>query len=56
MRWKIGSRGRDPRHIDLIVILALLIVILAACRFYYSGGSDKPSTTAFIVPSLSARW
>lgn len=29
MRWKIGSRGRDPRQIDLIVILALLIVLAA---------------------------
>ena len=56
MRWKISSRGRDPRHIDLIVILALLIVILAACRFYYNGHSDKPSTTAFIVPSQTVRW
>lgn len=55
MRWKISSRGRDPRHIDLIVILALLIVILAACRFYYSSVSDKPST-ALIVPSQTVRW
>ena len=55
MRWKIGSRDRDPRQIDLIVILALLIVILAAFRFY-NGDSDKPSTTAFIVPSQTVRW
>ena len=34
MRWKIGSRDRDSRQIDLIVVLALLIVILAAFRFY----------------------
>jgi len=56
MRWKISSRSRDPRHIDLIVILALLIVIFAACRFYYSSVSDKPSATAFIVPSQTVRW
>ena len=45
MRWKIGSRDRDSRQIDLIVVLALLIVILAAFRFY-NGDSNKPSTTA----------
>jgi hypothetical protein len=55
MRWKIGSRDRNPRQIDLIVILALLIVILAAFRFY-NGDSRKPSTTAFIVPSQTVRW
>jgi hypothetical protein len=55
MRWKIGSRDRAPRQIDLIVILALLIVILAAFRFY-NGDSHKPSTTAFIVPSQTVRW
>ena len=55
MRWKIGSGGRDPRQIDLIVILALLIVIVAAFRFY-NGDARKPSTTAFIVPSQTVRW
>ncbi|MDE2600893.1 MAG: hypothetical protein KGL62_00850 [Bradyrhizobium sp.] len=56
MRWKISSGGRDPRHVDLIVILALLIVILAAGRFYDSAGSGKPGTTALIVPSQTVRW
>jgi hypothetical protein len=57
MRWKISPRGHDPRHTDLIAILALLVVIVAACRYFgSSGGSDIPSTTAFIVPSQSVRW
>ena len=57
MRWKISPRGHDPRQIDLIAIVALLVVIVAACRYFgSSGGSDIPSTTAFIVPSQSVRW
>ena len=55
MRWKIGHRGHDPRHIDLLVALALVIVIIAASRFFESG-SDTPKPTAFIVPSQSVRW
>ena len=55
MRWKISHRGHDARHIDLMAALALVIVIIAACRFF-SGGSEAPSTAAFIVPSQSVRW
>ena len=55
MRWKISHGGHDPRHIDLLAAVALIIVIVAACRFF-SGGSDKQSTTAFIVPGQSVRW
>jgi hypothetical protein len=55
MRWKISPRGHDPRQIDLIAILALVILMVAAYRFF-SGGSDAPSSTAFIVPSQSVRW
>jgi hypothetical protein len=55
MRWKISHRGHDPRHLDLIAVLALLIVIVAAWRFI-SGGSHAPSTATFIVPSQSVRW
>jgi hypothetical protein len=55
MRWKISPRGHDPRQIDLIAILALVILIVAAYRFF-SGGSESPSSTAFIVPSQSVRW
>jgi hypothetical protein len=54
MRWKISHRGHDPRQIDLIAIFALLILIVAACRFF--GGSEAPSTTAFIDPSQTVRW
>ena len=52
MRWKISHGGHDPRHIDLLAALALVILIFTACRFF-SGGSETPSTTAFIVPSQS---
>jgi hypothetical protein len=54
MRWKI-SGGHDPRHTDLLAAVALLILILAAWRFF-SGAPDKPSATAFIVPSQHVRW
>ncbi len=37
MRWKISHHGHDPRHIDLLVALALVIVIIAAWRFFESG-------------------
>ena len=56
MRWKVSHRGHDPRHVDLIAILALLIIIIAACRFYSDSNSATPSHTAFIVPSQSVRW
>jgi len=55
MRWKTSHRGHDPRHIDLLAVLALVIVIAAACRFFGSD-TERPSTTAFIVPSQSVRW
>jgi hypothetical protein len=55
MRWKISHDGHDPRHIDLLAAFALVIVIVAACR-YFGGEPEKPSTTAFIVPSQSVRW
>jgi hypothetical protein len=63
MRWKISHGthdprhhgGHDPRHIDLLAAFVLVIVIVAACR-YFGGEPEKPSTTAFIVPSQSVRW
>jgi hypothetical protein len=53
MRWKISRHGHDPRQIDLLAVIALVIV--AAWR-YFEGGSEPPSTTAFIVPSQNAHW
>jgi hypothetical protein len=55
MRWKISHGGNDPRQIDLIAVLILLIMIVAAWWFF-GGGSNRPSNTAFIVPSQSVRW
>ena len=54
MRWNI-SGGHDPRHIDLLVAVALLILILAVWRVF-SGAPEKPNATAFIVPSQTVRW
>ncbi|WFU36160.1 hypothetical protein QA635_17815 [Bradyrhizobium brasilense] len=55
MRWKISHNGHDPRQIDLLAVLALLVVIVAAYG-YFAHNPNKPSTTAFIVPSQSVRW
>jgi len=56
MRWKISHREHDPRQLDLLAAVALVIVIVAACRFVEGSYSEKPSTTALIVPSQSVRW
>ncbi|MCC8962746.1 hypothetical protein H8A95_10615 [Bradyrhizobium sp. Pear76] len=55
MRWKISHNGHDPRQIDLLAVLALLVVIIAA-KGYFTHNSNRPSTTAFIVPSQSVKW
>ncbi|MCC8944417.1 hypothetical protein H8A97_04660 [Bradyrhizobium sp. Arg62] len=55
MRWKISHNGHDPRQIDLLAVLALVVVIVAAYG-YFTHNPNKPSTTAFIVPSQSVRW
>jgi hypothetical protein len=55
MRWKISHHGHDPRHIDLLAVLALLIIIIAAYH-YFGGTPDPPNTLAFIEPSQSVRW
>lgn len=55
MRWKLDHHRHDPRHIDLLVVLALVVAIVAAWRFF-EGGSDAPSNASFIVPSQSVRW
>ena len=55
MRWKLSHHGHDPRHIDLLVAIALVIAIVAAWRLF-EGSADKPGDTAFIVPRQSVRW
>ena len=55
MRWKISHNGHDPRQIDLIAVFALLILIVGAYD-YFAHNPDKPSTTAFIVPSQNVHW
>ncbi|MBR1124256.1 hypothetical protein JQ628_22200 [Bradyrhizobium lablabi] len=54
MRWKISHHGHDPRHIDLLAVLALLIVIVVAC--HYLAQPETPSTASFIVPSQNVHW
>jgi hypothetical protein len=60
MRWKISHRGHDPRghdprQIDLLAGIALLTVIISA-YLYFTHDPQKPSNTAFIVPSQNVRW
>jgi len=56
MRWKISHGGHDPRHIDLLAILALLILIVAAWRIFEDDLKAPSSTSNLIVPSQSVRW
>jgi hypothetical protein len=56
MRWKTSHGGHDPRHIDLLAILALLILIVAAWRFFEDDLRTPSSTSNFVVPSQSVRW
>jgi hypothetical protein len=56
MRWKISHGGHDPRHIDLLAILALLILIIAAWRYFEDDLRTPSSTSNLIVPSQSVRW
>jgi hypothetical protein len=55
MRWKTNHREHDPRHVDLMAVLALLILIVAAYRFY-TVTPNVSATTAFIEPSQTVRW
>jgi hypothetical protein len=57
MRWKFGTRGHDPRQIDLLAALAIVAFIVAVGHYLYSAEHPKPqSTSAFIEPSQSVRW
>jgi hypothetical protein len=55
MRWKTSHHEHDPRHVDLMAVVALLILIVAAYRFY-AGTPSAPAATAFIVPSQTVHW
>jgi hypothetical protein len=56
MRWKISPQGHDPRQIDLLAVVAIAIVMIVAYVVIVHYDATPPSTTAFIVPSQSARW
>jgi hypothetical protein len=55
MRWKTNHREHDPRHVDLMAVLALLILIVGAYRIY-AGNPAVPAATTFIEPSQTVRW
>jgi hypothetical protein len=55
MRWKISRHRHDPRQVDLLAVVALLVLIVSAC-LYFDHTPDRPSTTAFIVPSQNVHW
>jgi hypothetical protein len=70
MRWKIsphsrfslglgsrgGSKGHDPRTLDMIAIIALLVLVVGSGWYLATSIATPPSTTAFIVPSQSVHW
>ncbi|MBR0708431.1 hypothetical protein [Bradyrhizobium liaoningense] len=70
MRWKIshlfhfraganlrvGSRGHDPRTLDMLAIIALLVLAAGSGWYLATSLATPPSTTAFIVPSQSVHW
>ena len=53
---RISPTGHDPRHVDLLAVLALLVIIVAAWRYLDDSTALPPSTTAYIVPSQSVHW
>ncbi|MGY8637179.1 hypothetical protein RAD15_32395 [Bradyrhizobium sp. 14AA] len=70
MRWKIsrhfhfgpgpdlrsGSRGHDPRALDMLAIIALLVLAVGSGWYLATSLATPPSSTAFIVPSQSVHW
>jgi hypothetical protein len=70
MRWKIsphfnfrlgpdsrgGSRGHDPRTLDMLAMIALLVLVAGSGWYLATSFATPPSTTAFIVPSQSVHW
>jgi hypothetical protein len=70
MRWKIsphfhfrsgrdsraGSRGHDPRTLDMLAIIGLLVLVVGSGWYLATSTATPPSTTAFIVPSQSVHW
>ncbi|MBR0858833.1 hypothetical protein [Bradyrhizobium liaoningense] len=70
MRWKIsphfhlrhgpdlkpGSRGHDPRTLDVLAIIALLLLAAGSGWYLATSVATPPSNTALIVPSQSVHW
>ncbi|MGX1323774.1 hypothetical protein AB7M17_007227 [Bradyrhizobium sp. USDA 377] len=70
MRWKIsphfhfrsgpdlkaGSKGHDPRTLDMLAIIALLLLAAGSGWYLAMSFAIPPGTTAFIVPSQSVHW
>ena len=56
MRWKTGFGGHDPRHLDLLAIIALAVLVVAVWRYFDDSTALPQSTTTLIVPSQSVHW
>jgi hypothetical protein len=55
MRWKIRTRGHDPRQIDLLAALAI-VVFIVAIGHYFSERPKPQAKSVFIEPSQTVRW
>ncbi|HEY8333536.1 MAG TPA: hypothetical protein VIQ05_07055 [Tardiphaga sp.] len=57
MQLRFSRDGHDPRHIDLVAVIALLITVFGAVCYLSGPSFVQTSTTAsFIEASQSARW
>lgn len=53
---KTGSRGHDPRQLDLLAVIFLLVIVLVSWRFYADSTATPRNTTALIEPSQTVHW
>lgn len=56
MRLHFSRDGHDPRHVDLIAVIALLIIVYGAVCYLSGPSFVEVSTAPFIEASQSARW
>lgn len=56
MQLRFSRDGHDPRHIDLVAVIALLITVFGAVCYLSSPSFVQVPTASFIEASQSARW
>lgn len=56
MQLRFSRDGHDPRHIDLIAVIALLITVFGAVCYLSGPSFVQVPTASFIEASQSARW